>query len=506
MTSLWLDRQRPEGAGSFEAGARYDAVVVGAGLTGLVTALLLARSGMQVAVLEARFMGAVTTGNTTAKLSLLQGTVLSSMRRHFSARVLRAYVDGNREGQEWLLRYLAEQQVPVQRRDAYTYAGTAEGTALLEKELDASREAGLDVVRTADTGLPYETHGALLLENQAQFNPMDVLEALARDVRSRGGVIIEGVRVQDVRAGNPATVSTSRGKVHADQVILASGTPVLNRGLYFAKLVPSRSYAMAFRVPGAPGSIPSGMYLSVDSPGRTLRTIPVDGEERLMVGGNGHVVGRNPSTLRAVEDLVEWTGRYFPGAELTHRWSAQDYRSANMVPFVGRFPRGRGRIFVATGYNKWGMTNAVAAALTLSADILGGHLPWAKTLHHRVTGPADLADGAKYNASVAAILTRDWLRTETSGRGRGGSGPGGPQADRPAEGEGVVSRQGLRPVAVSTVDGNTCKVSAVCTHLGGILGWNDAEKSWDCPLHGSRFGADGKLLEGPAVKDLKILG
>ncbi|ACZ31782.1 FAD dependent oxidoreductase [Xylanimonas cellulosilytica DSM 15894] len=491
MTSLWLDGRPPAQTDVFEVGARYDAVVVGAGLTGMVTALLLARSGMRVAVLEARSLGAVTTGNTTAKLSLLQGTVLSTMRRAVSARVLRAYVEGNREGQGWLLRYLAEHEVPVQRRDAFTYATTAEGAERVARELAACRVAGLDVVETADTGLPYPTSAALRLADQAQFDPLDVLQALARDLRSRGGVLVDGTRVQGVRRGSPAVLATSRGEVAAERVVLATGTPVLDRGLYFAKLAPSRSYALAFQVPG---TIPAGMYLSADVPGRSLRTAPVDGAELLLVGGNGHAVGRNPSTRRAVDDLVAWTGRWFPGAELTHRWSAQDYRSLVGVPFVGRLPRGGGQIFLATGYDKWGMTNAVSAALMLSAEILGGHLPWARTLHHRVTKPAALATGVRFNAGVAGTLVRDWLRVES-----GGSAPAG----RPPEGQGVVHRRGLRPVGVSTVDGRTCEVSAVCTHLGAVLGWNDAERTWDCPLHGSRFGADGTLLEGPAVRDLR---
>lgn len=494
MTSVWLDdHEAAQTTDSLVAGTSYNAVVVGAGITGLTTALLLARAGLSVAVLEARFMGAVTTGNTTAKLSLLQGSVLSGIQKHFSNKVLRAYVEGNREGQDWMLRYLAERDVAVQRRDAYTYAGSEAGTGAVDSEFEACRSAGLDVARVSACGLPFSSFGAIRLLNQAQFNPMAVVSTLAQDIRSRGGIIAEGVRVHDVSTGARSTVSSQQGDVFADHVILATGTPILDRGLYFAKLEPSRSYAMAFRVPGAPGSIPQDMYVSIDSPTRSLRTAPIRGEELLLVGGNGHIVGRNADTKKNVDDLEAWTEEHFPGAERTHSWSAQDYKSANMVPFVGWLPRGRGKIFLATGYNKWGMTNSVAAALTLSADILGGHLPWSQTLHHRITGPADVATAATINANVGIQLTKGWLGAERSSL----------PAAVPAEGAGVVGSEQRRPVAISTVDGVTCALSAVCTHLGGIVTWNTAERSWDCPLHGSRFASDGTLLEGPAVRDLQ---
>ncbi len=499
--SLWLDRPPTNVRDPFQPGAHFDAVIVGAGLTGLTTALMLARGGMRVAVLEARFIGAVTTGNTTAKLSLLHGTVLSGIRHHFSAKVVRAYVDGNRAGQSWMLKFLSENNVPVQHRDAFTYADTPEGTATIDAELEVSRDAGLDVKRANDIGLPYPTFGAVRLANQAQFNPMEVLDALTLELRSLGGVVVEGVRVTDVDTGDPSVVATTSGEVTADHVVLATGTPILDRGFYFAKVIPERSYAAAFRVPGAPDSVPAGMYLSAGSPTRSLRTAPVNGEELLLVGGNGHPVGRGSSTTKEVEDLDAWTGEHFPGAERTHRWSAQDYQSANMVPFVGWLPRGGGKIFLATGYNKWGMTNAVAAALSLAKDLLDSDedLPWAKVLHHRITGAADIVEGAKFNAGVAAHLAKGWMAAEFSGPDLG------PGSKDPAEGEGVVGHHGGRPVAVSKVDGVTCKVSGVCTHFGGVLNWNDAERSWDCPLHGSRFSANGALLEGPATKDLETI-
>jgi glycine/D-amino acid oxidase-like deaminating enzyme/nitrite reductase/ring-hydroxylating ferredoxin subunit len=490
-TSLWLDTHPvpATGADRLSPDDRFDTVVAGAGLTGLVTAVLLVRAGQRVALLEARSVGDVTTGNTTAKVSLLQGTTLAEIRRHQSDEVLRSYVEGNREGQSWLLRYLDEQGIDYQRRPAFTYATTGQGLAGLHAEQEADRAGGLDVTWTTDTELPYPVAGAIRLEDQAQVHPMQVLDALATEFRQRGGTLVEGARVTGAGYRSPLTVHTSAGDVRADRLVLATGVPVLDRGGYFAKLSPHRSYAQSYRVPG---SIPQGMYLSADSPSRSLRTAPVDDGELLLVGGNGHVVGRAASPQAAVDDLEAWTREHFPGAERTHAWSAQDYRSANLVPFVGTLPRGGGHIYLATGFNKWGMTNGVSAALRIAAKVLGGSVDWARPMERRLTSPSDLMTGLKDNAAVGTHLATGWASAQLKPL------PG----DAPAEGRGIVGREHGRPVAVSTVDGVTCRLSAVCTHLGGIVSWNDAERSWDCPLHGSRFAADGSLLEGPAVQDL----
>ena len=486
MTSLWLDTAPHIATDPFIADQEFDEVVVGAGLTGLVTALMLAESGRRVAVLEGRFVGAGATGNTTAKLSLLQGTHLSSIRRTMYQSVAQAYVDESRAAAEWLLRYLEDRDVPVDRRDAVTYAGTVDAVPAVDREFEVARSLGLGVRRAQDAGLPFATYGAVVLPDQAQFDPMLVLAALAADVRRLGGVIHERSRVTGVRATDPVRVTTDQGDLIAGRVVLATGTPILDRGLYFAKLSAKRSYALAFDLD--PDLQPSGMYLSAESPTRSIRSHG----SRLLTGGNGHGVGRAASPQGAVDELVDWTLTHWPDARLSHTWSAQDYAAPHHVPFVGALPRGRGRVYFASGFEKWGMTNAVAAAMTLHADLVGGSTPAMKVLRRRVTTPLAIATGIGENAAVGAWYAKSWWRALTT-----------PQpTEALADGEGVMTHRGLSPVGVSNIDGRPCTVSGVCTHLGAALTWNDLEKSWDCPAHGSRFSSRGAVLEGPARRSL----
>lgn len=494
MTSVWLDKARPAYP-PVTPGERYDVLVIGAGLTGLTTALLLARAGVAVGVLEAGTVGAGTTGNTTAKISLLQGTRLSSIRGKHSAATVRQYVDGNREGQAWLLRYCDDHGVDYQIRPSYTYATTDKGRRSVMSELRACQEAGLPVVSTTDVELPYAVTGAVRLDGQAQFDPLDALIAMATDLVDRGGVIHENSRVREVKPGIVTTAVTDHGAVQADRVVLATGVPIMDRGGFFARLEPLRSYAATFRIPGA---VPQGMYLSADSPDRTVRSVPHttgDGgaEELLLTGGNGHVVGRHAGTAGLVDDLVGWTRQHYPGAELTHSWSAQDYHSDHELPFVGPLLPHDNRILVATGFAKWGMTNAVAASLALAGLLLGGHTEWAAAMRSWSTAEVSGAlSAARVNASVGLALGTGWLKPLACA----------PDKLNPAEGHGRVERGAVHPSAVCTVDGQTFRRSAVCTHLHGVVSWNDAERSWDCPLHGSRFRPDGSVIEGPATKDL----
>ncbi len=493
MTSLWLADAPSIDTDPFEPGAEFDEVVIGAGMTGLVTAVMLAREGRRVAVVEARTVGAGATGNTTAKLSLLQGTHLQRIREAMYPAVVQAYVDGNRAGFDWMVAYLDAQGVPYQRARAVTYATTMDDAAAVEREHALARRAGLDTRLGTDAGLPFPTVRTVELPDQVEFDPMDVLAALASELHALGGRIFEHAQLLGVRASNPAVVRTTAGELVAQHVVLATGTPTLDRGLYFLKVAAHRSYAMAFRVPG---ELPDGMFLSAGSPTRSIRT--ADG--LLLTGGNGHGVGRRTSTAAAQRELEEWTLQHWPGAELSHSWAAQDYLAPHHVPFVGRLPRGRGRILLATGYEKWGMTNSVAAAMTLTTDILHGRRslarlePWQRTLRTRMTMPRAIANGIGENAAVGWWYAKGWGRALRR-----------PLPESVPEGSGAVGRRGVLPAGISRIDGVTCAVSTVCPHLFAALSWNDGERSWDCPAHGSRFGPDGTRLEGPATKGLTRL-
>ena len=493
MESLWLASAPSIAADPFSPGTSYDTVVAGAGLTGLTTALLLARRGQKVLVLEARHVGAVTSGNTTAKVSLLQGTRLSSISSHQGPDATRGYVRANRAGQDWLLDFCRQHGVDHDIRTAYTYAVSDQGRQILESELAASLAAGLEVRLTRDTELPFDVTGALELAGQVQIHPLQALAELAAEFRSAGGTLVEGVRVTGTRKSeeHPLQVLTASGSVSARQLVLATGIPVLDRGGYFARLLPLRSYAMAHPVQG---SVPQGMYLSIDSPSRSLRTARVGGTEYLISGGNGHAVGRHPHPQALVDDLAAWAVDHFPVAPPAYSWSAQDYEPAAGLPYVGRIPLGEGNIFAATGFNKWGMTNAVAAALVISGEIAPAQdagAPLERYYESRLS-PRDVLTAVRDNAEVGLEMIAGWASAMT-----------GTEDGAPPEGQGVVVRRTVKPVGICTVGGRTSRVSAVCPHLGGVLSWNDAEASWDCPLHGSRFAADGELLEGPAVRGLE---
>ncbi len=320
---------------------------------------------------------------------------------------------------------------------------------------------------------------ALALDDQLALDPVALSRSLAEAALAAGATLHTGVRATDVRALPTGRVDTDHGTIFGDTVVLATGTPITRRGLYDLKTRALRSWAIAFEMEGD-AEAPGGMWSEVGTDGRSVVAAPSSfGRGVLLVTGARHPVGSAPSEVALAEGLAAWARRTLPvGAEIA-RWSGQDYQSHNLVPFVGGMPRGLGRLRFATGYAGWGLTNAPAAAMRLSDEIRGvsrsDRPQWMRTIGTRMTVPADLGRGIGEAARRVGVAAGAFAAAAPA------------PVKRPAEGAGLVSRQGLRTAAVSTIEGETRAVVAPAP-----LTWNDAERSWDSPVDGSRYARTGR--------------
>jgi nitrite reductase/ring-hydroxylating ferredoxin subunit len=353
---------------------------------------------------------------------------------------------------------------------------------------------GLAASFTTETDLPYPVAGAVRLGDQAQFHPRKFCLGLAATIPGDGSDVFELTRALDVEGEEPCVVRTERGTVSAGHVVIATHLPFLDRGGFFARTYPSRSYALSARLEGP---VPSGMYLGVGAHTHSVRAALMDGQRVVVLGGEGHKVGQDDDTRQRYEALEQWGRSQFPVRSIDYRWSAQDYMSVDGLPFVGPVSSGSERVLVATGFAKWGMSNGAAAAITLADRIAGRENPWASLFDTgRVNPRQSLKELLKENADVVRRFVGDRLGTELRRS---------PEDLRP--GEAAVMASGVERVAAyRDPAGVLHTLSAACTHLGCTVTWNTAETTWDCPCHGSRFTVDGDVLEGPAVRPLAARG
>ncbi|HWH45510.1 MAG TPA: FAD-dependent oxidoreductase, partial [Thermoleophilaceae bacterium] len=361
----------------------------------------------------------------------------------------------------------------------------------LRDEAEAAQDAGLPASFVTELDLPFAVDGAVRFENQAEFHPIKYLAALARSVAGDGSEIFEHTPALDVGGGSPRSVETRHGTITADHVVVATHFPFLDRGGFFARMHPERSYVVAARLRSP---APAGMYISVDSPTRSIRVTPHDGGELLLVGGEGHKVGQEPDTEARYRALADWMPEHFDVGEVEWRWSTQDPIPGDHVPYIGRLHPGAEGLYVATGFAKWGMAHSTVAA-TILTDLIGGREnPWAELYDATRIKPSASAKGfIKENLNVAKRFVRDRLSHPDSR----------PELEAVERGEGaIVTVEGKKVAAYRDDSGELQLLSPACTHLGCLVAWNPAERSWDCPCHGSRFATDGTVLEGPTVEPL----
>ena len=490
--SYWVDSTSPTEYPRLAGEVEVDVAIVGAGIVGLTAARLLKDAGRSVAVIEMDRIVRGVTGYTTAKVTVGHSLIYQQLEKKHGPAMARAYARANTEAMVQMARWIADEAIDCdfERRSNYVYSETLEGLGPVRAEVDAARRSGLSASFVRELDLPYEIAGAVALEGQAQFHPRKYLAAFAQRVIGGGSYIFENSRVTDLHEGTPCEVLTGDGRVLAGDVVLATHYPFWDRGLLFPRVHPKRSYAIVAPIEN---EVPSGMYISVDQPTRSIRIIADGDRTLLMVGGNGHATGQRYDTENAYRDLERWMQDRFGVSDVTHRWSTHDGATVDLLPYAGTARRGSEHVFTATGFGKWGMTNGTAAASVIADKILGRDSEFASVFDpHRMTIRASASKLASENATVAKHWFGDRIKHPQAG-----------SFDDLAPGEAAVQRVGSAQVAGYRDDaGELHAVSAVCTHLGCTVTWNGAEKSWDCPCHGSRFDTEGRVLHGPATRDL----
>ncbi|NJP77320.1 FAD-dependent oxidoreductase [Streptomyces sp. AA8] len=483
-----------------DAEVETDVAVVGGGIAGLCTAWELARAGESVVVLEADRIAAGVTGYTTAKASALQGLAYSRIRDAHGPEATALYARSQLNAVEHTaaLSGVLGVDADLERASAFTYAETAEAADAVRAEARAAGEAGLDVHLINDPAdLPFPMVAAVCLPEQLQFHPRKFLLALAQRFTADGGRIYERSRVTGLHDGARCRLTTESGAtVQARDVVIATHYPVFDRSLLFARLSPRRELVVAAPVPA--DQAPQGMYITTESNTRSLRTTPYgEGQRLLIVTGESFTPGSAAVEERFAR-LQHWAEERLPGfrdATVHYRWAAQDNDSDDHLPYIGPAHPGSRHVHVATGFGGWGMTNGVLAGRLLTALITGGPKPeWAELLDPRRLPPLSRTGALlKVQAEVGRHFIGDRLRTT--------------HVDAVTDiepGQGAVVRiEGRRCAVYREPSGAAHAVSARCTHLGCLVHFNDAERTWDCPCHGSRFATDGSVLHGPAVRPLE---
>ena len=476
MGSIWSDttclEPRPALSGDLEA----EAVVIGGGMAGILTAYYLKERGIESVVLEAARIGSGQPQNTTAKVTAQHGLVYDKLLRTAGEEKARQYAAANQRAVEEYRRLVREKGIDCDWTDCPAYLYSAKAAEPMRMEAEAARRLGLSAAFTSETELPFQVKGAVRLDGQARFHPLHFLKAIAQDL-----TIYEKTRVETVEGGE---VKTARGTVRAKHIVFACHFPFVNApGYYFLRMHQERSYVLALE--GAQRL--SGMYLGTDADGLSFRR----SGELLLLGGGNHRTGENTAGGK-YELLRRSAQRFWPESRESAHWSAQDCMPLDGIPYIGRFSGSTPDWYVATGFGKWGMTSSMAAALRISELVTGGEAADSAVFSpKRFDLPASaknlLEDGRQAVKGLArSLLTPPRAELEALAPGRGG----------------VVEWDGEKAGVYRDETGELFVVSVRCPHLGCQLEWNPDEKTWDCPCHGSRFDYRGQLLDGPAQEHL----
>ena len=476
-----------------------DVCIVGAGIAGMTTAYLLGRAGKRVIVLDDGPVAGGETGRTTAHLVWALDDFYSEIEKMHGADGARIAAASHIAAVDRIESIVRQEGIACdfERLAGYWFAEDEKGGKELDDEAEAARRAGVPGVErlTQIPGVPFTTRAALRFGNQAQFHPLKYMAGLARAIERDGGRIFCGSHVSDLekRPRRPQVKTDAGRTVTADAIVFATNSPVNDWVTMHTKQAAYRTYVIGVRIPK--NAIARGLYWDNLDPYHYVRLVTDGDTEVLIVGGQDHKTGQADDQERRFVALEQWTRERFPMAgEVTHRWSGQVIEPNDYMAFIGRNP-GDENIFIATSDSGNGMTHGTIAGMLITDLIVGRENDWAKLYDPSRVSLRSTPEFLRENLNVAAQY-RDYVT------------PGEVAvADELPRDTGAVMRDGTKKIAVyKDEDGALHMRSAVCPHLYCIVDWNDTEKSWDCPCHGSRFDRYGNVINGPAISNLAELG
>jgi glycine/D-amino acid oxidase-like deaminating enzyme/nitrite reductase/ring-hydroxylating ferredoxin subunit len=499
--SVWMNTEVPQ-LPPLTRDIRSTVCVIGAGISGMTTAYMLARAGRAVVVVDDGPIGGGETGRTTAHLTAALDDRYYEIEKMHGEGGSTIAAESHTAAINRVESIVALEDIDCdfQRVDGYLFLGGDSKREELEEELRAAQRAGLSDVQLVERAPldSFDTGVALRFPRQAQFHPLKYLNGLARAIIRDGGQIYCGTHVEKIEDGEPAKVTTSDGHVIlADDVVVATNTPVNDWVIIHTKQAPYRTFVIGARIPR--GSVPRGLYWDTPDPYHYIRIHESDSSDGsrnehdiLIVGGEDHKTGQADDAEDRFSCLEEWARKRFPMiGEIEYRWSGQVLEPVDYMGFIGKNPGNDEHIYIVTGDSGNGMTHGTVAGILLTDLILGRKNGWSALYDPARISFRASPEFAKENLNVAKQY-KDYLSDDEA-----------PNVEAIQPGSGAVVTVGKKRIAAyRDEDGELHQCSAICTHLYCIVNWNSAEKSWDCPCHGSRFDPYGKVMNGPAIVGL----
>lgn len=491
--SYWIDSTEETNYPSLKENLDVDIAIIGGGIVGITSALLLQKEGFNVAIFEGNQIITGASGYTTAKITSQHNLIYDYLIKTFGFEKAQQYGEANEKALKFIENTIKNLNISCDFEilPSYVYTLKEEYVSKLEKELKACQKLGLKAQYKENLQLPLPIKASIEFTGQAQFHPRKYLLALVKEFINLGGLLYENTRIIDLDEGSCICLTTEdRLKIKTKKAILASHFPCYDGfGFYFTRLRPERSYIIGVT---AKNEFPHGMFINAEKPKRSLRRQRYEDKELILIGGESHKTGTGKDTQFHFNALSDFANELFTIEKMLYRWSTQDYVTVDKIPYIGKITFFAENVYIATGFGKWGMTGGTNAAIMLKDLITKDSSSYQKLFSpsRHITTPA-VKNFIIENLDTSVEMVKGKLK----------SGEKTVILDR---GEGrIVEIDGNRYGAYKDAEHNLHIVDITCTHLGCELSWNSAEKTWDCPCHGSRFNFKGEIIDGPALLPLK---